>query len=219
MSDILTIKGSRDGLRLLVDHEAAWPEVMDALRSRLGRSESFFHGARLTIDVGERQMSDQQLDELLALMLDHGLKPEALASASLESRGAARRAGITPRPASKVQAAPSEGDEALLVRRTIRSGQVVRYQGHVVVLGDVNAGSEIIAGGSVIVWGRLRGNVHAGALGDISATACALDMQPSLLRIADALARSPEKGRKQGPEQARLEEGQIVVVSWEGPRR
>ncbi|GIV97490.1 MAG: putative septum site-determining protein MinC [Herpetosiphonaceae bacterium] len=219
MGELLTIKGTREGLRLLVDQNAGWPVVMEAIRERLGSGESFFQGARLTIDIGERQLTEQQLEELLELMQQHGLRPEALATASRESRSIARRVGVTPRPTARGYTPPREGDEAVFIRRTIRSGQIVRFHGHVVVVGDVNAGSEIIAGGSIIVWGRLRGSAHAGALGDMSAVVCALDLQPSLLRIAEILARSPEQSRSMGPEMARLEDGQILVLPWEGPRR
>ncbi|MBI4770229.1 MAG: septum site-determining protein MinC, partial [Chloroflexi bacterium] len=57
-------------------------------------------------------------------------------------------------------------DEAVLVRRTLRSGRSVRHPGHVVIIGDVNPGAEIVAGGDIVVWGRLRGVVQAGAGGD-----------------------------------------------------
>ena len=76
------------------------------------------------------------------------------------------------------------GENAIFVQRTLRSGFKVSHHGHVIVLGDVNPGAEVIAGGSVIVWGRLRGVVHAGADGDENAVVCALEMMPTQLRIA-----------------------------------
>ena len=54
----------------------------------------------------------------------------------------------------------------LLVRRTLRSGQRVRFDGNVVVLGDVNPGAEITARGDIVVMGWIRGLAHAGADGD-----------------------------------------------------
>jgi septum site-determining protein MinC len=87
------------------------------------------------------------------------------------------------------------------------------------VVGDVNAGAEIVADGSIIIWGRLRGTVHAGATGAAKALVCALELKPTLLRIADQLARTPDNHRPSGPEQASLVSGQIVVVPWDAPRR
>jgi septum site-determining protein MinC len=109
-----------------------------------------------------------------------------------------------------------EGSDGLLVRRRVRSGQVLRHPGHIVVLGDVNPGAQLIAGGDIVVWGKLQGAVHAGALGDDTAVVCALDMAPALLKIADA-ARMPrvDKRRKPTrPEQAALKDQQIMLTEW-----
>ena len=217
--NLIEIKGSRDGLRLQLDEQADWPEVLDALRDQLGQGTNFFHGARIVVDIGERALADGQLAALLDLMRQHGLSPESLASTARESRNAARAAGIAARPLTRSAAESEERGEAAFVWRTVRSGQVVRHYGHITVLGDLNAGGEIIAGGNVIVWGRLRGTVHAGALGDRSAVICALELAPTQLRIADLIARPPEGRAGRFPEVARVEDDQISVEAWETYRR
>jgi septum site-determining protein MinC len=112
------------------------------------------------------------------------------------------------------QPSEEEGERAVMVRRTMRSGRNVRHPGHVLVLGDVNPGAEIVAGGDVVVWGRLRGTVHAGAGGDTSAVICALDLSPTQLRIANQIAISPARKGQPKPEMARIKEGQIVAEQW-----
>jgi len=110
-----------------------------------------------------------------------------------------------------------DADLGVLIRRTLRSGQVVQYPGHVVVIGDVNPGAEIIAGGDVVVWGNLRGIVHAGATGDDEAVVCALSLAPLQLRIGNHIARAPE-GREdlpERPEMASVQDGEIVAEPWE----
>lgn len=108
-------------------------------------------------------------------------------------------------------------DLGILVHRTLRSGQIIQHPGHVVVIGDVNPGAEIIAGGDVVVWGRLRGIVHAGAAGNDGAVVCALSLAPLQLRIGHHIARAPE-GREdlpQRPEIASVQDGEIVAEPWE----
>ena len=107
-------------------------------------------------------------------------------------------------------------ENALLVRRTIRSGQTVRCTGHVTVLGDVNPGGQVVAGGDIVIWGKLRGTVHAGATGDDHALVCALVLAPTQLRIGSHIARSPEEEVKDLviPEMARVQENGIVVEPW-----
>jgi septum site-determining protein MinC len=107
-----------------------------------------------------------------------------------------------------------DGDEAIFLKRTLRSGHKVKHPGHIVVLGDVNPGAEIVAGGNIIVWGKLRGVVHAGAAGDTNAVVCSLDLSPTQLRIADKISISPTKKGKARPEIAQLEDGQVTARDW-----
>ncbi|MEI8166175.1 MAG: septum site-determining protein MinC [Chloroflexales bacterium] len=225
MSDLISIKGGRDGLRMRFDDSAEWGSLVEQLERQLAQSQAFFNGARLTLDLGDRAVSEAQLAELLDLMRQHGVVADALSANARESRNAARAAGITARPLPRYPdpvpgAAPASGEsEALLLTRTVRSGQVVRHSGHITLIGDVNPGGEVIAGGSVIVWGRLRGFVHAGALGNSEALVCAIELHPTQLRIADQIATAPKGDRHHVPEVARIEAGQIVVESWESYKR
>lgn len=218
MSTPIAIKGSKDGLRLMLAEDSSWEDLIAAVRGQMERGTDFFHGAELTIDIGERPVQEEQLNELLSLMREHGLQPSALATSSREGRSAARSQGIATRPANRqptVVQREKEPESAMLVVRTLRSGQVLRHPSHITIIGDVNPGAEVVAGGSVLVWGRLRGTVHAGALGDQTAVVCALELMPSLLRIADLMSRPPDQ-RPNGPETARIYDEQIVVEQWEG---
>lgn len=227
MRDLITIRGGKDGLRVQLDDDAEWHAVMAALQAQLDQSGSFFAGARLVVDIGDRSLSEQQLADALMLMKQYGVQPEALATTARESRNAARAAGLQARVTVPGGAAPvpdTAEKEALLLVRTVRSGQVVRHQGHITLIGDVNAGAEVIAGGSVVVWGRLRGLVHAGAFGDRSALICALELRPTQLRIASVIARTPEEAAHHAPvpEVARVDpadQERIMVEAWEVPRR
>lgn len=131
-----------------------------------------------------------------------------------------------PSPVPRRSGGPLDGGvlaserETLLVRRTLRSGQRVRFPGNVVVLGDVNPGAEIVAGGDVVVMGWLRGVAHAGAGGDPDAAICAFRLAPSQLRIAGLVARAPDGRRPppDRPEVARVEEGMVTVAPYQSGR-
>jgi septum site-determining protein MinC len=225
MSDLISIKGGREGLRMRLDDTAEWAALLAQLERQLTQNRGFFSGARLTLDVGDRAMSEEQLTEMLGLIQQHGVEAEALSASARESRSAARAAGITARPLPRYPEAatgasgPAPESEALLITRTVRSGQVVRHSGHVTLIGDVNPGGELIAGGSVVVWGRLKGFVHAGALGNAEAIVCAIELRPTQLRIADQIATAPKSPARHVPEVARIDDGQIVVEPWEALKR
>ena len=75
------------------------------------------------------------------------------------------------------------GSRVLSIRHGLRSGQVIHYTGDVAIFGDVNPGAEIVAGGTILVLGALRGMVHAGSNGDDEAIVLAFDLRPTQLRI------------------------------------
>lgn len=224
MSDLISIKGGRDGLRVRLDPQAAWADVLATIDEELRTNQNFFAGARLVLDLGDRQLEEAQLATLLELMRRHGVTAEALDASARSTRTAARAAGLTARPLPRYpepapQAAPATDSDALLLTRTVRSGQVVRHHGHITLIGDVNPGAELIAGGSVVVWGRLKGMVHAGALGNADAVVCALELRPTQLRIAQQIATSPTGRGPLSAEVARVEQGQIIVEPWEAFKR
>lgn len=104
----------------------------------------------------------------------------------------------------------------LYYRGTVRSGQVLRQLGNIVVVGDVNPGAELIASGDIVIFGTLRGQAHAGAQGDVAAKVTAIELSPTQLRIATLIAAGEQTETRvksrDGGEEARIEENRIVVV-------
>lgn len=137
--------------------------------------------------------------------------------------------GVLSRVAAMIQEAGGEvGDarppnavlsakgETVIVARTVRSGGRVEATGSAIILGDVNAGAEIIAGDDIIVLGTLRGLAHAGASGNEKAFIWAQRILSPQLRIAGALAQAGESSPEaSGPEVAHLHEEQIILRPWE----
>lgn len=224
----IDIKGTGYGLVVRIG-AGDWSSLLNELASRLEQTPSFFKGGRAALHVGPRQMTKGQLKHVGDLLQTHQMSLWAVISESDATREQAMSLGLETTLASSQTTRPSDeengkaaSDEngAILVRRTLRSGQSLHYPGHVVVVGDVNPGAEIIAGGDVVVWGRLRGIVHAGASGDDSAVVCALALAPMQLRISRHIARSPGSELDQkhlsgiAPEVASVQDGQIVVEPW-----
>ncbi|MFH0702575.1 MAG: septum site-determining protein MinC [bacterium] len=108
---------------------------------------------------------------------------------------------------------------AMYLRQTLRSGQTVNFDGNIVLIGDCNPGSEIIASGDIIIWGILGGIAHAGSKGDYTACIKALKINAIQLRIADLFARKPdrldvekiEKTNTFMPEEAKILDGEIII--------
>ena len=95
---------------------------------------------------------------------------------------------------------------------TLRSGEVLEAIKNVLILGDVNPGAKVIAGGDVMIWGRLLGIAHAGKNGNVEAKITALQLRPVQLRIASKVARGPKEKPDEGlAEEASIEEDLIVI--------
>lgn len=109
-----------------------------------------------------------------------------------------------------------DGENTILLQRTLRSGQSIRYPGHIVIMGDVNPGAEVVAGGNIIVMGNLRGVAHAGAGGYEGALVAAFRLNPSQLRIANHFTRAPDGNypEPQQPEIARVSGGTLVIENY-----
>ncbi len=217
---LLQIKGLRDGLLIKLG-EAEWPLLETAFVEHIDNQPVFFQGARVALDVGAQALRVAELSRLRDQLSERGITLWAILSESPVTEMTAQNLGMATRLSkphlSEVQETAEEVPEnaALWLQQTVRSGQRIEYEGHVVIFGDVNPGAEIIATGSVIVWGRLRGVVHAGAKGDESAVVCALEMAPTQLRIASEIAVSPKKEQKSQPEIAHLQNGNLVAEPWQ----
>jgi len=220
-NSLIQIKGLRDGLLVSLS-DAPWDRQLAELISHVDAQPSFFQGARLALDVASQVLHVNELVDLRDKLSDRGIFLWAVLSESPTTEQTSQLLGLAtriskPRPEeSQTFAVENLGNEtALFLDRTLRSGTRIEFAGHVVVLGDVNPGAEIVAEGNVIIWGRLRGMVHAGAKGDQEAVICALDFSPMQLRIADKAASGMESQVQSKPQIARINEvGDLQAENW-----
>jgi septum site-determining protein MinC len=226
----LDVKGLRDGILITIGEgsvgQIPWEDLHTILLEHLDDQKEFLRGARLALDVGNQVLKAAELGQLRNEISERQITLWAVLSNSPTTETTAQTLGLAtrlskPRPeltSSKINTTIQGGEDAIFIQRTLRSGFSLQYPGHVIVLGDVNPGAEVIASGSVIVWGRMRGLVHAGAEGDEKACVCALDLSPTQLRIAGRIAISPKQKAKIQPEIARLINGQVMAELWD-PKR
>lgn len=232
MAASIRVRGTREGLLLTVPDDArAIPaqEVAAALAAHLAASEAFFSGAEVIVDLGDRQITEEEVAVYRAVLEEREVVVRGFTASSPQGRELLRKQGYHPlhvlpverQPAPQAASTAPNPDlgEALYLRRTLRSGARVRHHGHLLIVGDVNPGAEVAASGDIIVWGVVRGMVHAGALGDDGAIICALGLTPTQLRIGSHYALPPSETAKKatrpaGPERARLDHGRLVVEPW-----
>lgn len=124
-----------------------------------------------------------------------------------------------PSPVPALTRAEPSGRRTLSLHRTLRSGAVVRFDGDVLIFGDVNPGAQVVAAGNVTIMGSLKGMAHAGATGAEDCFIFAFELIPTQLRVGRKIAVTPQgAARREEPEFARLVDGQILIEPYRARR-
>ena len=285
-SDVIEVIGRGSSVDFLIDDAAPFELVTRSLREYLEDNKGLWSGGRITVDVGTRIVSQEQLKEIKAIIeQESGLEVvrfSCLAENVAPDRRAGRGAADSIRPSTRLEPLPSgvetldlpkweppvlstgipagfipsleappEPEEmvvptkpvnagkrqpgrqrrtdspkrqwlsALLVKSTCRSGEIIRHDGDVVVIGDVNPGAEIIAEGDVAVFGQLRGFVHAGSTGNTWSTIVALNLDSPRIQIGPHVGTSSDAGRRPrgtgtGPMMAYVQGRSIQLAPFAG---
>jgi len=199
----VTIKGTKDGLVLHLDDNCSFQELKKELDEKLSANtgEQEQHIITVKLEVGNRYLSELQREELKTLIRQKkNLVVDDIYSNVLTKEEAKRLRDET---------------EVVTVAKIVRSGQVLQVPGDLLLIGDVNPGGEVIAGGNIFIMGVLKGIAHAGYLGNDQAIIAASSMKPSQLRISDCINRAPDTAviiEKREMECAYIDENRQIII-------
>ena len=185
--------------------EVAWFDIWQQLKLRLNAGDRLRTSSiPVHLIAKDRLLDGRQLQEFAEAFSEAQLDLKSVATSRRQTAIAAVTSGysveqLQPETSlnSELKVATKTPADALYLEMTVRSGTEIRHPGTVILLGDINPGGIVIADGDIVIWGRLRGIAHAGAGGNRECLIMALQMEPTQLRIADAVARSPEKSPMQ----------------------
>lgn len=214
----VVFKGSLNCLTIIMKEDVEFDEILSQMEEKVLSAGKFFKGATLMVKYRGKKLSFDEEEKVFQL---------------LQNKSGAKITGIEmdteeppkvevephPQPHAKIRMSNFffkglEEGMTKFYRGTVRSGQLINFDGNLVVIGDVNPGAEIVANGNVVVMGSLRGIVHAGANGNKEAIVVALNLQPTQLRIADVITRSPDEKDTGGqfiPEMAYIKDDIVYI--------
>ncbi|MFC0297038.1 septum site-determining protein MinC [Geobacillus jurassicus] len=199
----VTIKGTKDGLTLHLDDRCSYDDLLKEIEERLVKQAGVAPDSPLVsvhLNIGNRYLTPAQEEEVRALIR----RSKNLVVDSIESN-----------VMSKAEAREwMRKTEIVPVSRIVRSGQVLHVEGDLLLIGDVNPGGTVIAGGNIFILGALRGIAHAGYAGNKQAIIAASVMKPMQLRIGDVMNRAPDSKTDEGNEMecAYIDEHNQIVV-------
>jgi septum site-determining protein MinC len=185
----VTIKGTKDGLVLLLDDKCSFDLLVEELNDKLtAGSSQMLSGPVISVKVkaGNRYLTAEQEEKLIEvlkqkenLILDH-IESDVITKAEAEEM--------------------RKDAQVVTVSKVVRSGQVLDIQGDLLLVGDVNPGATVMATGNIYILGSLKGIAHCGTKGNEEAIIAASVMKPSQLRIAHHINRAPDSYPELGNE-------------------
>lgn len=175
------IKGTKDGLTLHLDDQCSYDELKKELNDKLLENQRVKEDHPLItvhVQIGNRYLTAEQKEELKTLIR----QKKNLVVGSIESNV------VTQLEAEQIK----QENEIVSVAGIVRSGQVLEVIGDLLLVGDVNPGGKVVAGGNIYVMGALKGMAHAGANGNSEAVISASVMKPTQLKINEVISRAPD---------------------------
>ncbi|MCL2572168.1 MAG: hypothetical protein FWE11_07160 [Defluviitaleaceae bacterium] len=204
------LKGRRDGISILLDDKADFDLIKDVLRKRVAGSRNFFDGAKSTVTFKGRKLSPGE--ELILLEI---IQFETNLDVGTADTPKEEIAKLVPASPPGVQPLISE---TFYYKGGIRSGQTIRQNGSVVIIGDINPGAVIKVTGSIVVLGALRGMAWAGApidddcTGSTEAFISATEFKPTQIRIGRVVTYIPKDQQHTNGSWAYINEGQVFIA-------
>lgn len=173
---MIILKGSPKGISVSVD-DTDFYTGREELIEKLSASKDFFKEISLEVFLTSNSLTEAEVFELQPVVREV-LSETEITFLEEEPK-------MLPKKHSPLDELGLDEGITKFCRKTITAGEVVEYDQNLVVIGDVEAGAKIIAGGNVFVMGSLYGSVHAGADGRQGAAVVAMKLMPERLKIGE----------------------------------
>lgn len=207
-SNSVVIKAHNGGIVIVLDAVMDFDELKEKIAAKFRESAHFFNNAHMAISFEGRKLTNEEQIEVLNIISDNS----DLNVVCILENDPVKDAKFQKSLDEKLMEMSTNSGQ--FYKGTLRSGQVLEFETSIVIIGDVNPGARIVSKGNIIILGALKGTAFAGATGNENAFVVALDMCPVQIRIADIIARSPDKPVKEFIKEAKIafvEDGNIYI--------
>ncbi len=184
MQDI-TIKGTKEGLIFLINPELTPQEIRQKLVEIFERHPNFFQGGKFALQInGEKQRDLSAFESICqnyGLTVNHNLHWEQNRKIILKPDPKSP----DPEPVAEKIYPLADWEKAKIYPRLVRSGQKIQAPEALIIIGDVHAGAEVEAGGSVLILGTCQGQIRAGQSNVRYSLIAAQKLKSGTLQIGD----------------------------------
>jgi septum site-determining protein MinC len=208
MNNSVIIKGNKYGIIVVLSPDVPFEELKETIAEKFRESSKFYENAKIAISFEGRLLTNEEQKEILDVI---GQNADIHIVCVMENDSEIEE---NMKKTLEQKLLDLNNNTGQFYKGILRSGASLEFETSVVIIGDVNHGARVVSKGNIIVLGSLKGNAFAGATGNTNSFVVALDMSPTQIRIADTIARSPDKPVKEDMKEAKiafLEEGNIYI--------
>ena len=171
----ISISIKKNQVVIKVDENAEQREIVTDLKKKMLELKNLYQDDKTPILITGKILKNREMDEIQNL-----IKKFLNVQIDFDSPKVLGLHGIKKTFYKEVATS-----ETKFHKGSLRSGQRIEFEGSLVIIGDVNAGAEVIAGENIVVLGILRGLAHAGAKGNKDAVIEASEIEAVQIRIAN----------------------------------
>ncbi len=201
MKNCVSIVLGKEEITLKISEKADYKEIEECLKEKIPELKKLYKNEKTPIFVTGKVLKNKEIDRIKEIIQkDIDVKVEFDSPKVLGLHGI-----------KKAFAEEIKSSETKFHRGSLRSGMKLEYEGSIVVLGDVNAGAEVIAGENIVVLGILRGVAHAGAKGNVEAMIAAAQIESPQIRIANIVKEIEKEEEETRKTYAYVKENAIIL--------
>ena len=201
MNNCVNIVLGKEEITLKINGQAEINEIEECLKEKIPELKKLYQNEKTPIFVTGKVLKNKEID-----LVKEMIQKEIDVEVEFDSPKVLGLHGIRKAFSEEIQSS-----ETKFHKGSLRSGSKVEYEGSIVVIGDVNAGAEVIAGENVVVLGNLRGVAHAGAKGNKKAIIAAAKIESPQIRIANIVKELEKNEEETKREYAYVEENEIIL--------
>lgn len=201
MNNCVSIVLGKEEITLKIKENVTKEEIEGCLKVKIPELKKLYQNEKTPIFVTGKVLKNKEID-----LVKEMIQKEIDVEVEFDSPKVLGLHGIRKAFSEEIQSS-----ETKFHKGSLRSGSKVEYEGSIVVIGDVNAGAEVIAGENVVVLGNLRGVAHAGAKGNKKAIIAAAKIESPQIRIANIVKELEKNEEETKREYAYVEENEIIL--------
>ncbi len=202
MRNSISINTKKDEIVIKISDMAEHKEIIECLNKKIVALKKLYKTEKTPIHVVGKILKNKEINEIKKIIQDN-IDVEV----NFDSPKVLGLHGI-----KKVFEKEIENSETKYYKGSLRSGQRIEFEGSLVILGDVNAGAEVIAGENIVVLGTLRGLAHAGAKGNKKAIIASNEIDSPQIRIANIVKEIEKEEQDENYRCAFVDEKNVLVM-------